>query len=145
MIDLETLPAIGNRSAEQILELLARPFRPELIRSRKIAGRDCRYLPVSAVVERLNRACNTWGFRIVSHETTPMMLSRWDDETRKSQPRETPVFTVVGELEIPELGARQALGLQALDPGGGEDLLKGASSDALKKCAQLYGMWQPVD
>jgi len=138
-IDLETLPAIGDRSAEQILELLARPFRPELIRSRKIAGRDVRYLPVSAVIERLNKATNSWSFRIVRHETITMML------TRRPEPRDVPVFVVTAELEIPELGIRQAIGVQAIDDGGGEDLLKGASSDALKKCAGLFGLWSPAD
>jgi hypothetical protein len=145
MIDLENLPEIGNRSAEQILELLARPFRPELIRSRKIAGRQIQYLPTGAVVERLNRATNAWSFRIVDRRFEALMLSRWNEEQRKSEYREVQVYTVVGELEIPELGARQGLGVQALDPGGGEDLLKGASSDSLKKCAQLFGMWSPVD
>jgi hypothetical protein len=136
-IDLEALPAIGSRSAEDILELLAKPFKPEVIRSRRIAGKDVRYLPITAVVERLNRACNSWSFRIVGHETITMMLNR------RPEPRETPVFVVTGELEIPELGVRQGLGVQAIDDGGGEDLLKGASSDALKKAAQLFGLWQP--
>jgi len=138
-IDLETLPAIGERSAEQIYELLGKPFKPEVVKSRKIAGRDARYLPIGAVVERLNKATNTWSFRIVSHETITMMLNR------RPEPRETPVFVVTGELEIPELGVRQGLGVQAIDDGGGEDLLKGASSDALKKAAQLFGLWQPPE
>ena len=138
-IDLETLPAIGERSAEQILELLGKPFRPEVIRSRRIAGKDVRYLPVSAVVERLNKSCNTWSFRIVRHETITMILNR------RPEPRDVPVFVVTAELEIAGLGVRQGLGVQALDDGGGEDLLKGASSDALKKAAQLFGLWQPPE
>jgi hypothetical protein len=136
-IDLEALPAIGNRSAEDILQLLAKPFRPELIRSRRIAGKDVNYVPVGAIIERLNRACNSWSFRIVGHETITMMLNR------RPEPRETPVFVVTGELEIPELGIRQAIGVQAIDDGGGEDLLKAAGSDSLKKCAGLFGLWSP--
>nr|MBA2758675.1 hypothetical protein [Chloroflexia bacterium] len=92
------------------------------------------------VIERLNRACNTWNFRIVSRQTDTMLLNRWNAETRKSEPREVPVSVVIGELEIPELGARQALGVQALDDGSGEDLLKGAGSDALKKAASMFGV-----
>ena len=138
-IDMGNLPEIGSRSASDILELLARPFKPEVIRSRRIAGRDVNYVPVATVIDRLNRACNSWSFRIVSHETITMMLNR------RPEPRETPVFVVTGELEIPELGVRQGLGVQAIDDGGGEDLLKGASSDALKKAAQLFGLWQPPE
>jgi len=130
-IDMGNLPEIGSRSAEQIYELLGKPFKPEVIRSRRIAGRDVNYVPVAAVIERLNRACNSWSFRIVSHETITMMLNR------RPEPRDVPVFVVTSELEIPELGIRQAIGVQAIDDGGGEDLLKGGSSDALKKAAQL--------
>jgi len=114
-IELETLPAIGERNAAQILELLARPFRPEVIRSRKIAGRDVRYLPVGAVTERLNRACNSWSFLIAGHETRTMRLNRWNDQTKRSEPRDVDVFVAICELEIPELGTRQAIGVQAID------------------------------
>lgn len=51
-----------------------------------------------------------------------------------------PVSAVVGELKIPELGTRQAMGVQALDGGSGEDLVKGTGSDALKKCRSLFGV-----
>jgi hypothetical protein len=132
---------VGERSAEEILELLGRRFRPEVIQQRKIGGgRQVPYLPVSAVVERLNRACNTWDFRIVSRDRELMQLNRWNEATRKTEPREVQVSIVVGELEIPELGTRQAMGVQALDDGSGEDLLKGAASDSLKKCASLFGV-----
>jgi hypothetical protein len=92
------------------------------------------------VIERLNRATNSWHFRIVSRDRETMILNRWNQETRTSEPREVPVSVVIGELEIPELGTRQALGVQALDDGSGEDLLKGAASDSLKKCASLFGV-----
>ena len=107
-VDLQNLPEIGSRSAEQIYELLGRPFKPELIKSRRIAGKDVRYLPIGAVVERLNKATNTWSFRIVSHETIMMKLSR------RPEPRDVPVFVVTGELAIPEIGIRQAIGVAAL-------------------------------
>lgn len=129
-----------QRTAEEILDLLGRRFRPEVVQQRKIGGRQVAYVPVAAVIERLNRACNTWNFRIVSRQTDTMLLNRWNAETRKSEPRELPVSVVIGELEIPELGARQALGVQALDDGSGEDLLKGAGSDALKKAASMFGV-----
>ena len=92
----------------------------------------------------MNRAANTWDFRIVSRDRETMVLNRWSDATRKSEPRDVMVSVVIGELTIPELGSRSAIGVQALDDGGGEDLLKGAVSDSLKKCAQLFGV-QPPD
>lgn len=134
------LTPAGERSAEEIMELLRRRFRPELVQQRKIGGRQVAYLPVAAVIDRLNRACNSWNFRIVSRDRETMQLNRWNDATRKSEPREVQVSTVIGELEIPELGSRQAIGVQALDDGSGEDLIKGAASDSLKKCASLFGV-----
>ncbi len=137
---VEPLAPIGERTADDILDLLGRRFRPEIVQQRKIGGREVSYVPVSAVIERLNRACNTWNFRIVSRDREVMHLNRWNQDTRKSEPREVSVSVVIGELAIPELGMRQAIGVQALDDGSGEDLLKGAASDALKKCASLFGV-----
>lgn len=139
--NLTQITPTGERSPEEILELLGRRFRPEAIQQRKIGGgRQVSYLPVSAVIERLNKACNTWSFRIVSRDRELMQLNRWNEQTRRSEPRDVPVSIVVGELEIPELGKREAIGVQALDDGSGEDLLKGAASDSLKKCASLFGV-----
>jgi hypothetical protein len=140
MADAETLVPVGQREPEMILDLLTRRFRPELIQQRKIGGREVAYVPVGAVIERLNRACNTWNFRIVSRDRETMVLNRWNQDTRQSVPREVTVSVVIGELEIPEVGTWQALGVQALDDGSGEDLLKGAASDSLKKCASLFGV-----
>lgn len=138
---LTPITPTGERSPEEILDLLGRRFRPEAIQQRKIGGgRQVPYLPVPAVIERLNKACNTWSFRIVSRDRELMQLNRWNEQTRRSEPRDIPVSIVVGELEIPELGKRQAIGVQALDDGSGEDLLKGAASDSLKKCASLFGV-----
>jgi len=139
-VDMQNIAPAGQRSADDMLDLLSRRFRPELIQQRKIGGRQVSYVPVAAVIERLNRACNTWHFRIVSRERETMILNRWNDATRKSEPRDVTVSVVVGELEIPEIGMRQAIGVQALDDGSGEDLIKGAASDSLKKCASLFGV-----
>ncbi len=140
MADTEPLAPIGQRTADDVLDLLSRRFRPEVIQERKIGGRQVAYVPVAAVIERLNRACNTWNFRIVSRDRETMVLNRWNQETRKAEPRDVPVSVVIGELTIPEIGTRQAIGVQALDDGSGEDLLKGAGSDSLKKCASLFGV-----
>ena len=56
----------------------------------------------------------------------------------KSDP--TPTLMVVGELTIPGLGTRAGIGVTTIEPGAGEDNLKGASTDALKKAATLFGV-----
>jgi hypothetical protein len=140
IVAVEPLAPIGERTADDILDLLSRRFRPEVVQQRKIGGREVSYVPVGAVIERLNRATNSWHFRIVSRDRETMVLNRWNESTRKSEPRDVPVSVVIGELEIPELGTRQAMGVQALDDGSGEDLLKGAASDSLKKAASMFGV-----
>lgn len=139
-VDMQNIAPAGQRTAGDMLDLLGRRFRPELIQQRKIGGRQVAYVPVMSVIERLNRACNSWHFRIVSRDRETMILSRHNEDTRTSEPREVSVSVVIGELEIPEIGTRQAIGVQALDDGSGEDLLKGAASDSLKKCASLFGV-----
>jgi hypothetical protein len=131
------------RTTAEILGLLQRPFRSEVIKDRKIAGRTIKYVPVEMVIDRLNRACLNWTYRITNTSWETMKLNRWNDKIQRSEVREVMVYVVTGELEIPGLGARQAQGVQAIDDGSGEDLIKGASSDALKKCATLFGV--PVD
>jgi hypothetical protein len=43
-------------------------------------------------------------------------------------------------LTIPGLGTREHIGVQAVEERGGEDLVKGAITDALKKAATLFGV-----
>jgi hypothetical protein len=131
-IDLEALPAIGERSAEDILELLAKPFRVEVIQTRRIGGRDCPYIAIGVVVNRLNKAAGIWTWRVVSVTTEVMPL------TRKGELVDVPVVTVIGALEIPGLGVREGVGTAPSE--GTEDSGKSAASDALKRAASLFGV-----
>jgi hypothetical protein len=58
-VDIQNIAPAGQRSADDILDLLGRRFRPDAIQQRKIGGRQVSYVPVGAVVQRLNRACHT--------------------------------------------------------------------------------------
>lgn len=80
-VDTQNLAPIGSCDADTILELLGKRFRPEAIQSRKIGGRQMPYVPVSAVIDRLNRKCKSWHFRIASRGTETMSLNRWNEQT----------------------------------------------------------------
>jgi len=134
-VDIRALPDIGERSPSDVLELLAKPFRPEVIQSRQIAGRSVSYVPVAAVVNRLNKAAGAWSWRVVSVTTESMPL------TRKGELVDVPVVTVVGALEIPGLGIREGVGTAPSE--GTEDASKSAASDALKRASSLFGV--PLD
>ncbi len=131
-VDIRALPDISERSPADVLELLAKPFRPEVIQTRQIAGRSVAYVSITAVVERLNKAAGSWTWRVVSISTESMPL------TRKGELVDVMVSTVVGALEIPGLGVREGVGTAPCE--GTEDASKSAASDALKRAASLFGV-----
>ena len=106
-----------------IAELTA-PFGPDALETRDgPSGRFFTYIKTHAVINRLNRACHyQWDWRIIEqHMETDLLVCR-------------------GELTIPGLGTKAAVGVQEIRPGGGADLYKGASSDAMKKAATMFGV-----
>src|SRR5690606_35444457 len=113
-------------------KLLCAPFPRELIRSRPGShGKTITYVPASAVIARLNAACESWSFTILEHHE----FEGTEDVVR-------------GRLEIAGV-VKCALGGSAItkDREGsivavGDDL-KAAASDALKKAASLFGV--PID
>lgn len=50
------------------------------------------------------------------------------------------VMIVTGRLTIPGLGTRIGIGVQTLERGSGEDMYKGAESDAFKRAAMSFGV-----
>ncbi len=131
-VDIRALPDISERSPSDVLELLGRPFLPEAIQTRRIGGREASYVPISAVIHRLNRAAGSWTWRVVSISTENMSL------VRKGDLVDVMVSTVIGALEVPGLGVREGVGTHPCE--GGEDAAKAAASDALKRAASLYGV-----
>lgn len=103
---------------------LKRPFEADDISYREGAyGRQLAYIEWHTVCRRLNEATeDNWDFRI----TNSMMIGI--------------DLIVFGELTIPGLGTRGNMGVQRVREGSGEDLIKGAASDCLKKCATLFGV-----
>ena len=105
------------------LAKLRAPFPKDAIKQRKGGGgRTFDYVETHTVIHRLNSACPSWDFRL----------------TRFEQVKD--VYIATGELTIPGLGTRTGIGVQRVDERAGEDLVKGASSDALKKAATLFGV-----
>lgn len=125
-----TLP--DQRTPSDVASLLKRPFAANVVRSRKIAGRDIDYISIDDVVDRLNRACLEWHWNISNVQILTMPLKRREGTV------DTPVAQVIGTLEIPGLGKRQGIGTAPME--GTEDATKAAASDALKKASSLFGI-----
>ncbi len=113
-----------QKPPEAILKALGEPFPRAAVKSRPGAGgKQFKFVEVETVIRRLNSATNgAWDFRIVSVD--------WKGDVMLCQ----------GELTIPGLGTRTGFGVQKYAANSGEDLLKAASSDALKKSATLFGV-----
>lgn len=113
-----------EKSIEEIHNALSVPFPPHAIKKRQGGGgKMLDYVETHTVIRRLNEATNfNWDFHIKSSE--------WRND----------LLMVLGELTIPGMGTRSGYGVQKVNERGGEDLVKGAASDALKKCATLFGV-----
>lgn len=111
-------------------EILTRPFPKEAIKQRQVGNRTLLYVEGHSIIRRLIEATrNNFTFRII--ETGQV----------------GDVITATCELTLPGLGSRQHIGVQRMINGAGEDLIKGAITDSLKKCASLFGisleLWGP--
>jgi hypothetical protein len=109
-------------------EVLCRPFAAEQVRSRPgHHGKTVSYIDVAAVITRLNEGCDSWSFEIASHKV------------------EADEVIVLGKL-VADGQTKMHFGGTAitLDKDGRAvsiaDDLKAAASDALKKCASLFGV-----
>jgi Rad52/22 family double-strand break repair protein. len=92
------------------------------------------YVAGHTYIHRLNDATkNTWDWKIVRQDFHPY------GATGKGNARL--LITVIGELTIPGLGTRAGMGVQVVTADtGGEDMWKGAMTDAIKAAAKLFGV-----
>jgi hypothetical protein len=109
---------------DEMLRKLQEPFPREAIKQREGGrGKMLDYVEMHTVVRRLNAATGgTWDFAVLG------------------EAREGDLLKATCRLSIPGLGSREHVGVQKVSDRGGEDLHKGAISDALKKCATLFGV-----
>lgn len=109
---------------DEMIRRLCEAFPREAIKQRQGGrGKMLSYLDGATVIRRLNYATeNTWDFRVLNEERMGNLLSAYV------------------ELTIPGLGSRQHKGVQRIEANAGEDIEKGAITDALKKAATLFGV-----
>jgi hypothetical protein len=115
-------------SNEEMTAKLGRPFPREAIKTRQGGGgRSFQYVEGHTVIHQLIDATdNTWSLEV--REITSLQLGS------------KTLLQARVALTIPGLGTREHIGVQAIDERGGEDLVKGVVTDALKKAATLFGV-----
>ena len=113
---------------------LTTPFPPQALKQRVVGGgKALTYVEGHVVIHRLNDATgNDWSFKVIDLSHVPA------GTTSKGLPQT--LYTATVELCIPGLGCRQQVGVQMFSENAGEDLVKGAVTDGLKKAATLFGV-----
>lgn len=124
----------ADERAAEITKVLTRKFPAEAIKQRKGGmGSTFDYIEGQTAVRRMIEATgNQYSFQILDKEITD-----WG-KTSKGDPQM--LITVHARLTINGLGFRENYGVQLVNVKGGEDLFKGAATDAFKRCAMMFGM-----
>lgn len=117
------------------------PTNPEWIKERRNRGQTFSYVSGDVVIRILNKAFrNRWSFEI--KETRIVNSSPQKQKDSNILIEQNPVVQVLGRMTIPGWGVREQWGAQPIV--GGQDVqehaFKSASTDAMKKCASLFGV-----
>ena len=113
----------------------------EIKERRDNSGNVFKYVEAPTVIRILNEAFNyQWSFEVVREEIV-QSVPKWD-KNKKQYIEQPPYVTVLGRLTVPGWGVREQYGSKTLIGGADnqESAKKAAASDALKKCASLFGI-----
>lgn len=142
-------------NAEESKKVLEAKLNPQWIKQRQQGGTTLSYIGGHTVIRLLNKAFNyQWSFEIVSEEVKESVPKAvYDGWGKNRKPRvdasgnqifeaQPPVAKVLGRLTVPGLGVKEQYGSKVLIGGATEQesAFKAASTDALKKCASLFGI-----
>jgi recombination DNA repair RAD52 pathway protein len=125
------------------IEVLERKLDSKLIKERNQGSTKLSYIGGHTVIRLLNEAFGyRWSFEIVSDEIVPSQpkINKYKPlEEPEAQP---PVVKVLGRLTVPGFGVKEQYGSKVLIGGASEQesTFKSASTDALKKCATMFGI-----
>ncbi len=116
------------------MDVLTRPFDPAQIKQREgRGGKMLDYLETHAVITRLNEAFNgAWSFEAVEYKTMEGEII--------VKGRLTAVFICKEQFGSNEIHRHKGQAGEKGAPVSIGDDLKAAASDALKKCATLFGV-----
>lgn len=136
-------------------KLLDTKLNPAWIEQRKQGSATLSYIGGHIVIRLLNKAFNgAWSFEILEEElieSLPKPRVEWvnkkrvhvqDDKGNYLYDPQPPYVRVKGRMTVPGMGVKEQYGTKVLIGGATEQehASKAAATDALKKCASLYGV-----
>jgi len=141
---------MANKLPDNIVNSLKEPIPDFLYKVREIKKQDVKYITGNTIINKLNDVFGySWSFEIVHKEVIQSLphVIEYKDGTSKEYPQK-PYVEVLGRLTIPEYGitkeqygTKQLLGTASDQEGA----TKAAATDALKKCASMFGIGIEAD
>lgn len=115
------------------------------IKTRTVGNATLSYIGGQTVIRLLNKAFNyQWSFEIVTEDVVQSIpkYNKWAKGDAPKFEDQPPVAKVLGRLTVPGLGVKEQYGSKVLIGGASEQesAFKSAGTDALKKCASLFGI-----
>lgn len=149
---------------------MQKPLEKKWIKTKGQGRNQLSYVSGTVVTRLLNKAFQyKWSFEVIVKEVTPSIpkaITIWDESERKSKNvvltptgeyayatnmtspedyvkhAQPPVVNVLGRLTIPGVGFKEQWGAHVVVGGASEQesALKSATTDAMKKCASMFGI-----
>lgn len=122
------------------IKILQTQVPEQWISNLKKGGSNFSYVSGDVVIRMLNKAFrNRWSFEVV--ETREVQGQDKIDKSGKVYPQGK-IIQVLGRLTVPGWGTREQWGAQPLLGGNDvqEHAFKSATTDAMKKCASMFGV-----
>lgn len=142
-LDLKRKESFEDTPFSEINALMSiqQPTRREWIKDRKVGNQIFSYVSGDLVIRLLNKAFrNRWSFEIKDTRVVES-TDKWD-KYKKENVSQSPVVQVLGSLTVPGWGTREQWGAQPIVGGQEtqEHAFKAAGTDAMKKCASMFGI-----
>jgi len=140
---------------EKAKKVVETKLNPQWIQQRTQGKATLSYIGGHTVIRLLNNAFNyQWSFEVVGEEIVESIpkpaFTGWGNNRKpvlnpdgsQKMDAQPPVVKVLGRLTVPGLGVKEQYGSKVLIGGATEQesAFKSASTDALKKCASLFGI-----
>lgn len=133
-------------STVRALQIIQSPTNPAWIKTRGKGKNALDYVSGDTVTRMLNKAFNyKWSFQVLDTRVVPSVDKVYKDfkTNKETVTPQNPVVQVLGRLTVPGWGIREQWGSQPLQGGADvqEHAFKSAATDAMKKCASMFGVF----
>ena len=139
-VGLDALQVNPDFSEINALRMIQAQTNPAWVKSRKSGKMSLSYVSGDTVTRMLNKAFRyKWSFEVLETRVVESIDKSYKGGTPQPQ---NPVIQSLGRLTVPGWGEREQRGSQPLSGGADvqEHAFKSSATDAMKKCASMFGI-----